>query len=211
MNCDAAGLHRELAGVANLVFDLDGTLYDTRDFERPALAAVARWLRARSGLDLIGATEALWRRRESARHRPGLFQDLLREYGLPAEWGAECAQLFHQYPGDELKDSSSLKEVLTSFRSRQQRLALVSNGRVELQERKLRLLGLNELFDVMIFCDPGRPQELKPSLWAWQRLSSWLGNTSAIYIGDDPVDAAFAAAGGVRFVQFCFRSGSYED
>lgn len=35
---DPARLLRELDGAAKIVFDLDGTLYDTRDFERPALA-----------------------------------------------------------------------------------------------------------------------------------------------------------------------------
>ena len=37
-----------LGDVQRIAFDLDGTLYDTRDFERPALASVAHWLRETS-------------------------------------------------------------------------------------------------------------------------------------------------------------------
>jgi putative hydrolase of the HAD superfamily len=208
---DPARLLDELYGASRIVFDLDGTLYDTRDFERPALASVVDWLRDRSGQQLHGLLPQLWSRRESARHRPGLFDKLLAEYGLPASWGAECARRFHGYGGVELEGSHSLKEQLEVLRSDRCRLALVSNGYTELQERKLRLLGLDELFDACIYCDPRSPDRLKPSTWAWSEIAAWRSTLPAVYVGDDPVDSEFAIAGGVRFVQFCFRSPVYED
>ena len=101
-----------------IVFDLDGTLYDTRDFERPALAAVANWLRDKSGLPLVGLTQRLWTRRESDRHRLGLFSDLLVEFGLPASWSGECLRQFHEHPAQELSVAHSLRDCLAreSFR-----------------------------------------------------------------------------------------------
>ncbi len=199
-----------LSGAARAVFDLDGTLYDTRDFERPALAAVVRLLQERSGRELSGLRDALWARRESDRHRPGLFDELLMQYQLPKEWGADCAREFHGYAAPELTSSESLRSLLVELRERGCRLALVSNGRPELQQRKLELLGLTSLFDRCIFCDPRRPQELKPSPWAWRQLDDWRGDTAAAYVGDDPVDAEFAQAVGAPFVPFCFRSTSYD-
>lgn len=203
-------LSDELSGDSKLVFDLDGTLYDTRDFERPALASVVRWVRERSGRELPGAEQDLWHRRESDRHRPGLFDDFLRAQGLPAEWGRECAQRFHDYPGDELSASENLRPLLQRLRERGRSLALVTNGRMQLQERKLRLLGLIESFDALVYCDPRRPEELKPSTWAWNRLATWRAGAPATYVGDDPVDAAFATAGGASFVKFCFRSSAHD-
>jgi FMN phosphatase YigB (HAD superfamily) len=208
---DPRVLTRELAGVTRIVFDLDGTLYDTRDFERPALASVVHWLRERSGLPLEGMIEALWSRRETDRHRPRLFDDLLLQYGLPVEWGAECARRFHAYEGSELRHAASLRDELQNRRAPDRRFALVTNGYAHLQERKLTLLGLKDLFDVCVYCDPRAREQLKPSTWAWDRLASWRGELPATYIGDDPVDAAFAAAGGARFIPFCFRSPSHED
>ncbi|MEO8019651.1 MAG: HAD family hydrolase [Pseudomonadota bacterium] len=207
---DLARLTDSLGTDERLVFDLDGTLYDTRDFERPALAAVCEWLRERSGELLQGAEQALWERRETDRHRPGLFDDLLRERGLPREWGAECLRRFHAYPGDELLHSPSLKPLLLTLRARGRALALVTNGRREVQQRKLQALGLSEVFDRAVYCDPARPRELKPSAWAWSELQDWRAGLRAFYVGDDPVDAAFAATGGAGYIPFCFRSEHYD-
>ena len=204
-------LEAALRVTTRAVFDLDGTLYDTRDYERPALAAVCAWLRERSGEPLPHAEHDLWRRRETDRHRPGLFDELLHARGLPAAWGAECAARFHSDLGIDLADAPSLKPLLETLRARGCSLSLVSNGRRELQQRKLRSLQMNGLFEHSVFCEPSRPAELKPSDWAWQQLREWRGSARAIHVGDDPVDAAFAAAGDAGFVSFCFRSETYAD
>jgi FMN phosphatase YigB (HAD superfamily) len=92
-----ADLLAALQPYPRVVFDLDGTIYDARDFERPALAAVAAWLRDRSGRELPGIEDALWSRRERDRHAPGLFDEQLVLHGLPAEWGAGCRERFHAH------------------------------------------------------------------------------------------------------------------
>ena len=196
----------KVSNASRIVFDLDGTLYDTRDFERPALAAVVNWLRSTSGQPLHGLLEALWFRRESERHRTGLFDDLLAEYGLPVSWGRECARRFHEYPGTELQRVKSLRPQLEALCADHRRLALVSNGRAELQQRKLAQLGLSKSFDMCVFCDPRRPAQLKPSTWAWAELAEWRSTMPTVYIGDEPVDSEFAKAGGASFIQFRFRS-----
>jgi FMN phosphatase YigB (HAD superfamily) len=194
-----------------VAFDLDGTLYDTRDFERPALAAVADWLREKTGRALAGLTEDLWKRRETERHRPGLFDDALAGHGLPVVWGAECLRRFHAHPGDELKHAASLKDYLLALRADGRRLALVSNGPEALQARKCASLGLGGIFEICIYCDPKWPQRQKPSPWAWSQLAEWRGALRTLYVGDDPIDSLFAKSGSAEFVSFCFRSPKYED
>lgn len=206
-----ARLPSRFRDVQRVVFDLDGTLYDTRDFERPALAAVADWLRCRSGQPLEGLTQALWKRREAARHKLGLFDNTLIEYGLPPGWGAECARRFRDYPGGELAKSPALRDELQQLRSRSCRLALVTNGRAQLQSRKLAMLGLTEIFDIFVYCDPELPHQLKPSVWAWAQLTHWRAGLPAAYVGDEPVDAEFAREGQVAFVPFAFRNPVYGD
>ncbi len=63
-------LSEELGGIESIAFDLDGTLYDTRDFERPALDAVAQWLRMKSGKPLRNLATELCNRRERDRTGP---------------------------------------------------------------------------------------------------------------------------------------------
>jgi FMN phosphatase YigB (HAD superfamily) len=200
-----------LEGCPRIAFDLDGTLYDVRDFERPALAAVAEWLRERSARDLPGLAEALWARRERDRHAPGLFDEQLARHGLPAEWGTECRARFHAHSAGELVSAASLGTQLDALKRQGSRLALVSNGPPALQQRKLERLGLVGDFDVHVYCDPAVPGRLKPSGWAWELLASWRGAFETAFVGDDDVDAEFATAGKARFVHFRFRSPAYAD
>jgi FMN phosphatase YigB (HAD superfamily) len=204
-------LSEELDGIESIAFDLDGTLYDTRDFERPALNAVAQWLRMKSGKPLRNLATELCNRRERNRHRAGLFDELLLEHQLPLDWGAECLRRFHGHSARELADAASLKDYLLSLRAAGRRLAMVSNGPEALQTRKIDCLGLVGIFDVCIYCVPEFPERQKPSPWAWSQLTGWRGAGPATYVGDDPVDEQFARAGNAGFVPFRFRSPTYAD
>ena len=126
-------------------------------------------------------------------------------------WGEGCRERFHAHHGIELETTPSLRGELGSLRARGCGLALVSNGPPDLQRRKLERLGLGEFFDEVVFCDPRVPSVLKPSPWAWSQLARWRGDGPATYVGDDPVDAGFAAAGGARFIPFRFRNPAYAD
>ncbi len=206
-----ADLLAALQPYRRIAFDFDGTIYDTRDFERPALSAVAAWLRERAASELPGITEAMWARRERDRHAPGLFDEQLALHGLPAAWGEECRARFHAHDAQALGSAASLRPLLEALERRGTRLALVSNGVPALQQRKLDRLGLAALFETRIFCDPAFPERLKPSSWAWSQLAAWRGAVETAYVGDDAVDAAFAAVGDARFFHFRFRSPTYAD
>jgi len=207
----ALGLLGRLRGAPQIVFDLDGTLYDTRDFERPAIAAVVSWLRENTGEPLDGLQEALQQRRETDRHRAGLFDELLPMYGLPVALGEQCAAQFQAYSGAELGAALCLRLELNTLRSTGHRLALVTNGRATLQQRKLRLLGLEKMFDVCVYCDPAKHVQLKPSAWGWEQLRTWRDGSPTAYVGDDPVDKLFADIGRAQFVSFVFKDPRYGD
>jgi FMN phosphatase YigB (HAD superfamily) len=134
---------------------------------------------------------------------------LLRQHGLPATLGAECAARFHDYAATELADARSMGSELRMLRTRDCRLAVVTNGEAPLQQRKLRMLGLEELFDMCIYCDPAKPEQLKPAAWAWGELLRWRDGLPTAYVGDVPVDEKFALAGAARFVGFRFRNPRY--
>lgn len=204
-------LWRRLCRYPRVVCDLDGTLYDVRDFERPALSAVAAMLRTRSGLDLSGIETAMWTMRETDRHGSRLFDNTLAAYGLPVEWVKSCIDCLRGHGVEGLRNVPSLGPILSRLRDHGHRLALVSNGRPELQARKLAALGLAELFDHCIYCHPDRSEELKPNPWAWQALENWRSEEETVYVGDDAVDEAFARNGIADYLHFSFRNPVYGD
>jgi hypothetical protein len=106
--------------------------------------------------------------------------------------GAGCAARFSDYAGTELADGRSLGGEL--------RL---------LHLRTLRMLGLEEFFDMWIYCDPAMPDRLKPGAWTFSELLHWRDSLPTANVGDDPVDEKFALAGQVRFVGIAFRNPRY--
>ena len=162
--------------------------------------------------ELAHAEQELWRGREADRHGRSLFDDFPPAHGLPPEWARERARLFRDYDGAALARSESRAgPQLLGLRESGSALALVSNGRAEVQMRKLRMLRVADLFEKVVFCEPEQPWQLKPSVWAWQELAQWRAGRRCSYVGDDPVDLEFAAAAGVPFHRFSFRSSSYGD
>ncbi len=201
---EPAALLATLAGRSHVVLDMDGTLYDERDWIVPALDAVVAALRARSGLPLPGLTARLWRRRRANRHAHDLFDRALTDEALPVAWARDCVSIFRSQPPTLLAHAPSLAPVLRALRDGGTRLALVSNGDPDRQAAKLAALGVAELFDAVVFCDPRADGHLKPSPWAWTRMPQFHAAPDVVHVGDDPVDEGFAAAGGAAFVGFAF-------
>lgn len=209
MNGQSDALYARLRGLPRVAFDLDGTLYDTRDFERPALDEVAQCLRNRSGKALPGIETMMQTRREYDRDKPGLFDDVLAEFELPREWVAGCVRIFRDNPATQLSGAPTLEPILNRLRNEGSRLALVSNGRPALQRRKLEQTGLLGQFDICVICDPDFPEQLKPSCWAWDQLAEWKGGHQVTYVGDTSTDEKFANCGNAGFVHFNFRNPVY--
>ncbi len=200
----------KLYSYPRVAFDLDGTLYDARDFERAALTSVSDWLQKKSGRNLDTLQDILIERRENNRKDRRLFDNVLIEFGLPIAWKYECINHFLCYEGDELARSESLKSELLELRKAGCRIALVSNGHALTQIKKIQKLNLDNVFDQCVFCDPKMAYQLKPSSWAWSQLAAWRGNNKCIFIGDDPVDEEFAKSGNSDFISFSFKSSKYD-
>jgi len=98
------------------------------------------------------------------------------------------------------------------LQSRGCRLALVTNGRAPLQLHKLRLLGLEEMFDVCICLRSCQACTAEACQFGHgNKLRGWRSGLPTGYVGDDPVDAQFALAGHARFIGFTFKNSRYDN
>ncbi|HXT71052.1 MAG TPA: HAD-IA family hydrolase [Vicinamibacterales bacterium] len=168
-----------------VIFDLDNTLYPQRRFMRSGFAAVARQCAEECGLD--------WRRvyrillRASRNGACGLeFQAAIGVFDLPWPRLQDYLATFRGHePRLRLPEVS--RRVLEYLRLKGWKTAVLTNGRPDVQERKVAALGLEPLVDTVVYAaehgiGTGKP-DATPFLETVWRLGVCVDR--CVMIGDD--------------------------
>ena len=175
------------AGIELVAFDLDNTLYDEGLWYDAALPPIAAYLAARSGQPAPGIEASLRATlRAKGKHYHHLFDDALREVGLPREPHlGELLGIFREAP-QALEPFPSMRELLGDLGGCY-RLGLITSGQHRVQERKLELLGVRPLFASVVFSST--LPEGKPGRMPFARLLDAVGveGPRAVYVGDNPL------------------------
>jgi putative hydrolase of the HAD superfamily len=175
------------SGLALVAFDLDNTLYDEGLWFAAALPPIAAYLAARSGRPEPEIQAFLCATlRAKGRHYNRLFDDALREVGLPRDPHlAEILAIFREAP-TALEPFPAMRELLRDLAERY-RLGLITSGQAPVQARKLELLGIRPLFASVIFSST--LPENKPGRMPFERLLAAVGvePARAAYVGDNPL------------------------
>lgn len=192
-----------------ILFDLDGTLYDSAQYYRGAFGDIATRLEQRCGREadtLAHGLEATWLRLTSS--HPRLFNEFLRTADLPESWVPEVVAWFHEHqPQLELYEDA--RRALEQLRG-QYSLALLTDGPGPTQRRKIAALEIESLFDVVMVTGEQDPSWRKPSPEPFRAVCEALNvhPRDAIYIGDNPrQDAPGPHSLGMPMVRF--RRGEY--
>lgn len=167
-------------------FDLDDTLVSESDYVESGLRAAGEVVDAVAHAPASAGDwlVALWRRE---RPRDG-FQRLLRERGLPEdEWMPRLRAAYREHtPVLELR--RGVRDVLRALAGRGARLALVTDGYLDVQRRKWGALRLCGVFDPVVFTDERGREFWKPHPWAFERvMSAHPGASRYVYVADNPV------------------------
>jgi putative hydrolase of the HAD superfamily len=124
-------------------FDLDGTLFDDRQYVRMGLDAAARELESRTGVDARDEFHEAYIERGICERT---FDHVLDEHGLPAELVDDLVRAYHAHEGD-LSPYDETGPVLEALAD-EYRLGLLTggtNGR-----EKLDRLGIASHFDAVV-------------------------------------------------------------
>jgi len=192
-----------------VIFDLDNTLYDAEEFFSGAFAKISNYLSAKYGISQIKIYKRLmklWREKTSMYGY--LFNDLLNNFGIVGEIG-NLVKLFNEYEG-EIKPYSDVIPTLRKLREKKCKLGIVSDGTVERQKKKIKILGIADFFDAIIYTkEIGSPKPSHiPFLKALEKLSVIPQNS--FYVADNPkIDFVGAKKIGMRTVRILrgeFRS-----
>lgn len=178
-------MNRDVARPA-VVFDLDDTLYLERDYVRSGYRAVGRVLRERRGCD-TAFEDWLWDR--FVRGESDRAFDALSDYfglGLDRSDIAELVDVYRTHL-PKIQPIPDVVELLMDLR-KVAKLGLLSDGYLPAQELKFNALGLEELFDAVVFTENLGRQCWKPSTAGFQRVCQILDvpHEWCTYVADNP-------------------------
>ena len=171
-----------------LLFDMDDTLYPERDYVLSGFDAVAHW--AQNTLNIPQAqTQRHLRRLFATGVRGDTFNRWLALAGLHHHAPELIPQLVNVYRRHQpqLTPFPEAASALQQYH-RHYQIALISDGYLEVQQRKFKALRLAHYFDAVIFSDTWGREAWKPSTHPFREALRQLqvSPTQALYIGDNP-------------------------
>lgn len=181
--------------VEAVCFDLDGTLFDDRQYVEAGLRAAASVVEAETVADV---TEDLFEAFFEREIRQRTFDHVLERRGLPTDLVGEMVESYHDHD-EPLDPFPEAVPVLDSLGS-EYRLGLLTGGTNG--HAKLDRLGLSSSFDAVVVAPDRGLSKHDPA--AFETLLSELGvdGSDAVYVGNRPeLDVPHPAALGMRTVQ----------
>jgi putative hydrolase of the HAD superfamily len=177
-----------MARISAVIFDLDNVLYDERDYVFAAFRSIARFLSGRSRFseDEIYAKLVCDFQKKGSMY-PWLFNDAVADFGLDQNLIEDILRLYATVD-EPLSLFAESENTLLGLRRLGLKLALVTNGGVRVQRNKIRLLGLEKFFDVVVLAreTEGGKDKPDPEVYrvALQKLG--VGAEAALCVGDNP-------------------------
>lgn len=173
--------------ISTIVFDLDDTLYDERDYYKSGFAAVAEFVSSRDNkiiADKIAA--ALWSQFE-AKNYDKTFNTAFDELGIAYDddFIAELIEFFRSHnPDIELPRQS--RKVLETLGAKYT-LGLVTDGFLPAQKLKVEALGIADYFKCIIYTEELGREQWKPSTAGFEKLLEILNvkGCECVYVGDN--------------------------
>lgn len=168
-----------------VVFDLDDTLYPEVEYVRSGFREVARWSSASLGLDLDSVYHELTNLFQTG-FRKNTFDVWIERRGLSPDLVEQMLAAYRAH-SPQLEPFPGVREMLKELRA-EFLLGLLSDGDLDVQERKLAALNLKEKFDAVVFSDVLGREFWKPSPKPYHFLLNALGvsPSEAIYVADNP-------------------------
>lgn len=170
--------------ISAVIFDLDDTLYNERDFVMGGLSAVCKYLSTKYWADynkLFSETENIL----LEKGRGAIFNILCERH----KYNEDIHELVDIYrnaaPSLKLYDDSVyiLEELSGKYK-----LGLITDGMAAVQWNKIKLLNIEAYFDRIIVTDDFGKDYWKPNEFAYTEILKEFNVSAAeaIYVGDNP-------------------------
>lgn len=202
-----AELAAYLKGLQAIVFDLDDTLYLQKDFKISGFQAVATWMAHNGyGHRHVILKELLEILEHFGPSYPFMFDRLLERTALPTLILPELIQVFNEH-NPEIALFPGVQELLSNLRKKF-KLGILTDGRLSVQQAKIRSLKLESLMDCILYSDTlGMVKPAEP-LFKWFENYFQLQGPSIAYVADNPIKD-FSGAKKRRWITIRVLSGEH--
>jgi putative hydrolase of the HAD superfamily len=193
-----------------LIFDLDDTLYPERQYVFSGFRAVSQWCSKRFGYPADETFDQLVGIYLNG-SRKDTFQRWFEERDIESVTNTPLAIEIYREHYPAISCFTGVAELLKRLKSRA-RLGLVSDGALEVQQRKLEALGIAGSFDAIVLSDTWGKDYWKPHPRPFQTVLDSLGVKAheAVYVADNPLkDFVGAKPLGMWTVQVLSRDAVY--
>ena len=193
-----------------IIFDLDDTLYPERSYTMSGFRAVGDWSESHVGVPAHECFSELCAIFEQG-HRRDTFDRWLASRSLEPDGRVEHMMAVFRSHDPDIALDDSVAALLRRLRDRHS-LALVTDGYLEVQRKKVSALGIEPYFDVIVFSDELGRDAWKPSRRPFEAALERLGVQAieAVYVADNPAKDFFGARGaGLATVRVRHDDGVY--
>lgn len=128
-----------------VVFDLDDTLYQEEDFLRSGFAEIAAYLEKITGENFLAQMLA-WRESREV----DVFSELLQREKIAKQVSKEQLLELYRFHTPHITLSSDAAALLEALRAAEVPLALITDGRSVTQRNKLKALGVDSFFELLV-------------------------------------------------------------
>lgn len=197
-------------GLRAVVFDLDDTLYAERAYVLSGFFAVARWCEREFQMRVDATVTELSELLDSG-IRGNTFNRFCETHGLEEEMIVPRMVKVYRGHRPELVPYQGVPRLLKRL-SEHYLLGLVSDGNVEVQDKKLAALGIGPLFDGVVFSDELGRDHWKPSSRPFEAICHRLGvqTHEAVYVGENSLkDFLGARRAGMLTIRVLEPAGFY--
>ncbi len=192
-----------------VVFDLDDTLFPEHQFVMSGYRAVGQHVKERFGADgFFNQAERIF----TNGNRGTVFNLALERLGIKAKPPiiAELLRVYREHwPQIELYDDA---RWALAFFGNFRKMGIITDGFFITQRNKVRSLGIESSFDVLLYSDEYGRESWKPSPVPYQKVMDALNclGSECVYIADNPLKDFVAARNlGWQTIRICRKDGEY--
>ena len=204
MKSQSSELFNIVSKYDNIIFDLDGTLYDEIEYRKIAYSYAIRAIVNKDEemfLSLYKKTIDKFKKNPNSKN---IFNELLIENQMSLNFLPTALNAYRNAKLDDMKKINSHKNDLYEIIKKGKKVFLITNGRTAIQKSKIKALGIEKYFIKIIICDEEIGMPIKPSHKVFSMLKIDNYKNNVVMIGDSDTDKNFAINSEIDFFHYKF-------